>query len=168
MPSKKITTPRRIRLPLPYSSLPHLRDCDVHQNPSRQRTLFLQGFLEESGRRKGNPHCLDTRRPKAVGEAGAVLLQDGLLLGRWPRPVPLPRQRFKAAEKNPSRKECGMIAELPFYATCCIKKPMNQTARDSKEKRQRFKQLAQTQKLKLAERLPPRSEEAIFTPRCTS
>jgi DNA-binding transcriptional regulator YiaG len=41
-----------------------------------------------------------------------------------------------------------MIAGLPFHATCRIKDSMNQTVRDSKEKRQRIKQLAQTQKLK--------------------
>src|SRR5258708_4475202 len=41
-----------------------------------------------------------------------------------------------------------MIAGLPFHATCRIKESMNQPAQDSKEKRERFKQLAQTQKLK--------------------
>src|ERR1700719_890445 len=48
--------------------------------------------------------------------------------------------RDEAAEKNASRKECGMIAGLPFHATCRIKDSMNQTVRDSKEKRQRIKQ----------------------------
>ena len=41
-----------------------------------------------------------------------------------------------------------MIAGLPFHATCRIKESMNQTTQDSKEKRERFKQLAQTPKVK--------------------
>src|SRR5260370_39944398 len=41
-----------------------------------------------------------------------------------------------------------MIAGLPFHATCHIKESMNQPAQDSKEKRERFKQPAQTQRLK--------------------
>jgi DNA-binding transcriptional regulator YiaG len=41
-----------------------------------------------------------------------------------------------------------MIAGLPFHATCHIKESMNQPAQDSKEKRERLKQPAQTQKLK--------------------
>ena len=41
-----------------------------------------------------------------------------------------------------------MIAGLPFHATCRMKEPMNRPAQDSKDKRERFKQLAQTQKVK--------------------
>src|ERR1700674_548476 len=84
MPSKKIPTPRRIRLPLPYSSLPHLRDCDVHQNPSRQRTLFLQGFWRRAGEEKGTriAWIQEGRKPSAKMALFyckmACSLEDGL------------------------------------------------------------------------------------------
>jgi hypothetical protein len=38
-----------------------------------------------------------------------------------------------------------MNAGFSFHATCRINEPMNQTAQDSKEKRGRFKQLAEAQ-----------------------
>jgi DNA-binding transcriptional regulator YiaG len=60
----------------------------------------------------------------------------------------LPRSRLEAAETNAWPKEFGIIAELPFHATCRIKEPMNQPAQDSKDKRERFKQLAHTEKLR--------------------
>ena len=55
---------------------------------------------------------------------------------------------LEAAETNASPKGCGIIAELPFHATCRMKEPMNQPAQDSKDKRERFKQLAQNEKLR--------------------
>jgi hypothetical protein len=45
---------------------------------------------------------------------------------------------------------------------------MNQPAQDSKEKRERFKQPAQTQKLKTGRAFAAEVRKAIFTPRCTS
>src|SRR6266478_8344701 len=108
----------------------------------------LSGYLDAGRRIHRTSYRLASTGAKADDGAGVILLQAGLRQRRRPRPVSLPRSRLEGVETNAAPKECGIIAELPFHATCRMKEPMNQPAQDSKDKRERFKQLAQNEKLR--------------------
>ena len=99
----------------------------------------------EKKREPALPGCKKAESPR---RSWRCLTARWLALSKMASTSTITTTRFEAAEKNASRKECGMIAGLPFYATCRIKESMNQTTQDSKEKRERFKQLAQTPKVK--------------------